>query len=197
MRVWLDNLLFLTLLLILVQLGACVHANRRTAPLDDGFSRVTQEELFEIGLFQAGRGDLLRAEQYLTAARDRGYSKTATTYWLVRVCISAGRYQSALQHAEQYLRVDPFDLRVRLVVASIQEALGEVSLAQGELERIVQAEPGWALPHYRLALLYQRTPAQASLAPEELQEYLRLEPDGPHSAQARASLEAGSDPVGR
>jgi tetratricopeptide (TPR) repeat protein len=201
-QAWLNNRLHIAVPLLLVHLCGCTHAFRPTVAAVDGLSEVTQQDLFQIGLYQAHRGDLLRAEQYLTAARDGGYSESVATYWLVRVCVSAGRYQSALQHAVRYLRDNPADSRARLVVASIHEALGDVTLAERELQNIVRAEPDWALPRYRLALLYQRTPSRASLALESLAEYLRLEPDGPHSAHARASLEQGvivrgeSKPVG-
>ena len=129
---------------------------RQTAPLDEEVTAISSETLFQIALLQARRGDLLRAEQYLIAARAEGYDESAVAYWLVRVCVSAGRYHSALGHALGHLRVHPFDWQLRLVVASIHDALGNSVRARAELETIVNAEPARPLPRYLLAMVYRR-----------------------------------------
>lgn len=147
---------------------------------------ITAEELFRIGLFHAHRGDLLRAEQYLSAARERGHDEAATVYWLVRVCVSGGRYHSALRHAATYLRDHPDSWGLRLVIASIHEALGEFREAQLNLEHVVASRPHDPLAHYRLALLYRhRTPLPNRALPH-LRAYLELAPEGRHAAEVRA-----------
>jgi tetratricopeptide (TPR) repeat protein len=138
---------------------------------------------------QASRGDLLRAEHYLSAARRKGYDEAAVVYWLVRVCISGGRYQSALGHAADYLRKHPSHWSLRLVVASIYEALGDFARARSELELIVRAQPDQALPRYRLAVLYRAWLSDTELARPHLQAYLALSPDGPHAAEVKAALD--------
>jgi tetratricopeptide (TPR) repeat protein len=176
-------------LLLLVLACGCHHESIRRRSLEDSpLPRLTSAELFEIALFQARRGDYLRAEQYLSAARQGGYSEPSVVYWLVRVCIAAGRYHSALLHASAYLRDHPSNWRLRLVVASIHEALGDLSSAQLELESIVDTEPNRALPHYRLAMLYRRLPESAERAVPHLRAYLALRPNGTHAAEVRGAL---------
>jgi tetratricopeptide (TPR) repeat protein len=155
----------------------------------DSLSLISAEELFRIGLFHARRGDLLRAEQYLNAAREHGHDEAATVYWLVRVCVSAGRFRSALRHSASYLRDHPDNWRLRVVVASIHEALGDFHEAQLNLERVVASKPGEALAHYKLALLYHRQTPLPERAGPHLRAYLELAPEGPHAAEAR-ELEA-------
>lgn len=122
--------------LVLIYL-ACGCANVRThTSQPDVLPILTAEELFQVAMFQAQRGDLFRAEQYLVAARNHGYDDTTATYWLVRVCVSAGRYHSALRHAQVHLDRNPSDWHLRLVVASIHEALGELEKARRQYQAL-------------------------------------------------------------
>jgi len=172
-----------------VILGGCHHATlHQAADLQAELSTLTAEDLLSLAVSHARSGDLLRAEQYLSAARERGHAEAAVVYWLVRVCVAASRYQSALGHATNYLRDHPEDWPLRLVVATIHEVLGDVALAQSELERIVEAEPAMALPHYRLAMLYRSGQADQERAKLHLEEYLKLTPKGPHAAEVRSAL---------
>ena len=178
----------------LAVLGGCHHVTLHQRPdLQAELSTVTGEDLLFLAVSHARSGDLLRAEQYLSAARQRGHDEATVVYWLVRVCVAASRYQSALGHAANYLRDHPSDWPLRLVVATIHEALGDVDRAQSELERIVAAEPAMPLPHYRLAMLYRSRKDDQERATLHLEEYLRLTPEGPHAAEVRSAL---SDAVG-
>ena len=175
-------------------LGGCHHATLHQGPdLHAQLSTVTAQDLLSLAVSHARSGDLLRAEQYLSAARERGHAEATVVYWLVRVCVAASRYQSALVHAANYLRDHPEDWPLRLVVATIHEALGDLALAQSELERIVKAEPALPLPHYRLAVLYRSGYVDQQLARRHLEEYLRLTPTGPHAAEVRSALRQVAD----
>lgn len=170
-------------------LAGCHQAMLHPRPdLQAELSTVTAEDLLSLAVAHARSGDLLRAEQYLSAARQRGHDEAVVVYWLVRVCVAASRYQSALSHAASYLRDHPEDWPLRLVVATIHEALGDVPRAELELERIVGAEPSMPLPHYRLAMLYRSRQADQERAKLHLEEYLRLTPTGPHAAEVRSAL---------
>ena len=177
------------LLGVSVLLG-CHHAGvAKTGASQEAARGVTPEGLFEVGLLHARRGDSLRAEQYLSAARFQGYDEAATVYWLVRVCLAAGRYQSALRHAADYLREHPGHWVLRLVVATIYEALGKLGRARVELERVVESKPLEPLGHYRLAMLYQRLqPPGFARAMHHLEVYLELAPDGAHAEEAKDAL---------
>ncbi|MGB8332656.1 MAG: hypothetical protein WCE62_21205 [Polyangiales bacterium] len=135
----------------------------------------------------------MRAEQYLSAARQRGHDDSEVAYWLVRVCVAAGRYRSALAHSDDYLVRHPSDWSLRLVVATLHEALGDTERAELELERIVKHAPGIALPHYRLAMLYRTRASDRELAKAHLEEYLRLTPYGRHAVEAQAALSEVTD----
>jgi len=163
-------------LLWVATLGGCHHAAFQQGPdLQAELSTVTVEDLLFLAVSYARSGDLLRAEQYFIAARQRGHNEPAVVYWLVRVCVAASRYQSALAHAGSYLRDHPADWSLRLVVATIYEPL-------------------MPLPHYRLAMLYRDRRSQQQRARAHLEEYLRLSPQGSHAAEARSVLtEAGLD----
>lgn len=191
--------LWLVLPPYLAMIGGCHHATlHQGSELQAELTTVTSEDLFFVGVAHARSGDLLRAEQYLTAARERGYDEASAIYWLVRVCVAASRYHSALRHAAQYLRDHPAHWPLRLVVASIYEALGDLTRAELELEQVVRAAPESPLPHYRLAMLYRRSGNDGGQSKAQLEEYLKLMPRGPHAAEARSILsevsEAGMGP---
>ena len=170
-------------------LAGCHHPTLHLGPdLQAELSTVTVDDLLFLAASHARSGDLLRAEQYLSAARQRGHDEAAVVYRLVRVCVAASSYQSALGHATSYLRDHPSDWSLRFVVATIYEALGDVARAQSELERIVGAEPSMSLPHYRLAMLYRDRWTDPERARLHLEEYLRLTPEGPHAAEVRSAL---------
>lgn len=178
----------------LVTIAGCHHATlHRGSELQYELTTVTSEDLFLLGVSHARSGDLLRAEQYLTAARQRGHDAASAIYWLVRVCVAANRYHSALGHAAQYLRDHPTHWPLRLVVASIYEALGDLALAESELEQIVRGAPDRALPHYRLAMLYRNREDDRGRSRAHLAEYLKLTPKGPHAAEARSVLSEVSE----
>ena len=170
-----------------VTVGGCHHATlHERSDLQAELSAVTAEDLLSLAVSHARSGDLLRAEQYLSAARQRGHDEEAVVYWLVRVCVAASRYRSDLGKSAGYLREHPSDWPLRFVVASIHEALGDLDRAQSELERIVRAEPSIPLAHYRLAMLYRdREGARAML---HLEQYLVLNPEGPHAAEVRSAM---------
>lgn len=176
-------------LLWVATLGGCHHAAFQQRPdLYAELSTVTVEDLLSLASSYARSGDLLRAEQYFIAAHQRGHNDPELVYWLVRVCVAASRYQSALAHAGSYLRDHPSDWSLRLVVATIYEALGYLARAESELERIVAAEPLMPLPHYRLAMLYRDRKSQEQRARAHLEKYLSLSPQGPHAPEARSLL---------
>lgn len=183
-------------LAVLVSLSGCQHGSvRKSVVADEEQTPISRNDLFVIAVDQAQRGDLLRAEQYLVAAKAQGLDDDVVVYWLVRVCVAAGRYHSALRHASAHLRSHPGDWGLRLVVASIHEALGDLESARFELETIVHTESDLALPHYRLASVYRRYSVSTEDALRHYRRYLELEPNGPHASESRAELAKGQHDV--
>lgn len=184
----------LLLLPCLSVVNGCHHATlHQGSELQAELTTVTAKDLFLLGVSHARSGDLLRAEQYLTAARQRGHDEASAIFWLVRVCVEASRYRSALSHAAQYLRDHPTHWQLRLVVASIYEAIGDLARAESELEHIVKVAPDRALPHYRLAMLYRTREDDRGRTRAHLEQYLKLTPRGPHAAEAHSVLNEVSD----
>lgn len=170
-------------------LSGCQHSTfRRSEAFEQEAPAVTAEDLFLLAMAYIRRSDLLRAEQYLHAARQKGYEEPTVVFWLVRVCVAAGRYHSALQHATSYLRDHPTHFSLRLVVASIHEALGDMERARYDLESIVSEAPDWALPRYRLGMLYHEQPLEDGRGKFHLEKYLELAPEGSHAAEVRTVL---------
>ena len=166
----------------------CAGAHNH-GPVVEELPSLTAEESFEVAMFQARRGDFFRAEQYLITARALGAEDATVAYWLVRVCVSAGRYQAAIRHAYEHLSRNPANWRLRLVVASLHEALGEISKAREELEDVLLAEPNRGFAHYKLGVLSAVGAGLTGDARRHLERYLELEPSGSHSAEVRALLE--------
>lgn len=163
-------------------MAGCAH-QVQTESIPDALSRVSGSELFEEGVWHASHGDSLRAEQYLGAARDRGYAPEMVVAWLVVVCVASNRYRAALDHAARHLRSHPTNWWLKFVVASIHEALGDFEGARTELEQVVLARPAWPLPHYRLGILYHQRFGDSGLAAHHLERYRQLAPDGEHIAE--------------
>lgn len=131
-------------------------------------------------------GDYSRAEQYYRLALEEGAAPETLLPHLLEACVRDGRYRDAIQHAEEYLKQRPNSHRVRFVLASLELAIGDDAAARKDLARVVRALPTHADAHFALALLLRGPNAEA--ADFHFREYLRLNPEGPHAAEARDSL---------
>ncbi len=146
------------------------------------------DRLFERGKAFAAIGDHTRAEEYLAAAIDAGKDRREALPLLLDVCVQGGRYRSAIQHAENHLRLHPNDVRTRLMVATLYTALDEPKQARAELEKVVDAKPNEAQAHYLLAVVARDSEHDIVEADRHFREYLRIEPNGAHADEAKASL---------
>ena len=148
----------------------------------------SRENLTERGKAFASIGDLTRAEEYLAASLDQGANPKEVLPLLLEVCVRGGRYRSAIQHAENHLRRNPHDHATRLVVGTLYAALGEGKEAKTALEQVVEARPNDAQAHYVLAVVARDSENDVITADRHFREYLRIEPNGSHAEEARASL---------
>ncbi len=146
------------------------------------------DKLVERGRAFAEIGDLTRAEQYLSAAIDSGANADVVLPMLLRVCISEQRYWVAIDYAEPHLRRRPDDYRLRFVVASLYEVIGDTKMARAHLERVLDDKPEYADAHYAIAVLIRDGEHDVVGADAHFREYLRLEPKGLHAEEARGSL---------
>lgn len=148
----------------------------------------TTENLVDRGRAFAAVGDTTRAEEYLAAALDQGANPKEVLPLLLQVCVQTGRYRSAIQHAENHLRKHPEDVRTRFVLGTIYAAIGETKDAKAALETVVASRPDEPSAHYALAVLARDNENDVVSADRHFREYLRIEPQGSHAEEARASL---------
>jgi tetratricopeptide (TPR) repeat protein len=178
-------------LLALLLLGACGASNPGAAGSDspDPLDGTTAEELYERGVELGNAGDYVRAEQYIVAAMDRGYSEDDAMPALMRFCLAASRLMAALGYAEGYLQRHPRAWALRMLVASIRMGLDQADQAREELERVLDdapEEPPEA--HYFLGVLFRDELADMETSRAHFRRYLALAPQGSHREEALAAL---------
>lgn len=134
------------------------------------------------------RADYTRAEQYLSLALESGRSDAEVTPLLIDVCVKDQRYRAALQYTQEHLRRHPKAYRLRFVQATLLVALGEVSQAREDLEKVLAARPEHADAHYSLAVLLRDDLGNRLEADTHFRDYLRISPRGSHAEEAGESL---------
>lgn len=173
---------------VLVLLAACGGASPRTegprVP-PDPLELVEPSELFERGSALADQGDLIRAEQYLTAAMRRGHPEDVVIPILVRVCLAGSRPRAALSYAVPHLARHPDDWALRQLVASLHLAIGDVDRAEAEIREVLHQSPDRASAEYMLAVLLRDERKDPDAARHHFERYAELDPRGPHVAEAR------------
>jgi tetratricopeptide (TPR) repeat protein len=143
-------------------------------------------ELFEAGRDAAARGDTIRAEQYLSAAIERGYDRGKALPLLLDACLSSSRLRAALTHAEPYLRDHPEDDGLRYLVAIVHMGLGQTSAARLALDELLRRNEKSPEAHLVLGILdFSSDPITAR---EHFLAYLELAPRGERAAEARSRL---------
>lgn len=174
---------------LLAALAGCAAtpAEKTQAEIQAFQQEQTADKLLERGRAFAAIGDMTRAEEYLASAIDAGADPKVVMPLLLQVCVSTGRYRSAIQHAENHLRKHPGDARTRFVLGTLYAAVGETREAKEALSLVVEQRPDEAQAHYALAVL-AREQNEPVVADRHFREYLRLEPSGQHAEEARAAL---------
>jgi predicted Zn-dependent protease len=163
---------------------------RETPPETSGRAPTTAAALFRRGMALAGAGQLVRAEQYLSLALERGYPEEEALPALLRVCLASSRLRTALNHAESRLVRRPDDWSLRFLAASILLAMGEQGRAREELERVVAYRGGFGPAHYLLAMATRDRFADLTATRRHFTAYLRIEPRGEHAEEAASWLRA-------
>ncbi len=144
--------------------------------------------LYERGRGYAKSGDLSRAEEYLTAAMDAGEDAKLVLPLLLHVCIAAGNYRLALDHAERALQRTPADTRLRFVVASLYQGTGDPVAAKENLDRVTREDPNFADAQFALGVLMRDDLKDHAGAEPHFRAYLKLAPTGAHADEARQSV---------
>jgi tetratricopeptide (TPR) repeat protein len=162
----------------------------------DPFAGIAAEQLFQQGEAMARSGDLLRAEEYLSAALQRGYAPELVLPLLLKVCLASSRLSAALTYAGPYLQQHPDDYHLRYLVAAVQLGMARHEEAARELRRVLSQHPDFAPAHYLMGVVlrdYAHDPVRAT---QHFRQHQALDPDGLHSAEVAAWLQetAGEQP---
>ncbi|HEX3769499.1 MAG TPA: tetratricopeptide repeat protein [Polyangiaceae bacterium] len=171
-------------------IGCAPTRQQETAKnIDRVRAEATPARLMERGDIAALGGDMTRAEQYYVSALHAGADERVITTKLLLACVTDGRFPSAENYGEDYLRRHPLDTEVRYALATVYLARQELPQARAALEQVVGERPDLAEAHYALAtVLQQESDASPEAADQQLREYIRLEPQGTYADAARASL---------
>jgi tetratricopeptide (TPR) repeat protein len=179
------------LVILLPAVLGCATANietSKTPSRSDPTQNVAAQELYARGVALADQGQLVRAEQYLALATNRGYPDDRTLPMLLKICLAASRLRAALNYAEPYLTRHPDNLKLRYLVASLYVALEQPARAREELERVAQYDPSHAPARYLLAILMRDNFTDWSSAADHFRVYLQSSPRGEHAAEVTAWL---------
>ncbi len=144
--------------------------------------------LLERGKAFAAQGDLVRAEQYLAAALSAGADERAVVPLLVRVCVASKHYRLASEYAGQMLARNPNDSRLRLLVGALYVSTGSPARAREHLERAARELSEDGEVQFTVAVFFRDEVADRAMADKYFREYLRLQKNGAHADEARASL---------
>lgn len=169
-------------------LGCAGASSSTRTPTPDPLADVEADELYGHGLGMAERGDLVRAEQYILAAIEKGFDRGEALPSLLRVCIASQRYAIALRHANPYLQEHPEDWALRYLVATLHLAIGSEERARTELEKVIRDAPEQAVPYYTLGMLHHERHADMGAARQYFERYMELAPRGAHVEEVRDLL---------
>lgn len=172
-------------------LSACggASAQQEETVVTDPLQTVSAQELYDRGIYLAGREDYVRAEQYFAASMQRGFDEHQVIPLLLAACVRSSRLSAALGYAEPYLDRHPDAWSLRLLVATIHMGLGATAAAQAELLRVTEDRPSDGTAHYMLAVLARDELGDTVAAEASFRRYLEIEPEGEHADEAQAALE--------
>lgn len=166
----------------------CGGTRANAPPPGDALDQIEAVQLFNAGNALAARGDSIRAEQYLSAALERGYPAAEVIPRLLEVCIRASRISAALGYAEPYLEQHQEEWPLRLLIASLQMSLNHNGTARSNLERVIEMVPEEPEPHYLMGVLLRDRYVDPEASNVEFTRYLELAPSGNHAGEARLSI---------
>jgi tetratricopeptide (TPR) repeat protein len=171
--------------------ASCVACGGKT-PDANAARSVAQDRnptlLTERGKAYAEAGDLVRAEQYFQAALAAGADERVVTPMLIRVCVASRHFRLASELAELMLARNPADSRLRFLAGALAVSIGAPARARPHLERAANELSNDGEVQFAVAVFFRDDLADRATADKYFRDYLRLQRDGAHAAEARASL---------
>ncbi len=169
-------------------LGACTPKSPVEQQVELVREEQTADKLLGRGKAFAQVGDYTRAEQYLAAAIDAGAPVGEALPLLMRVCIAEKRYRAAINHGMPHLNKQPDDYKLRFVLGSLYATIGDSAMAWEHLKKVAEDQPEHAEVQFAMGMLALEADGDIVTADGHFREYLRLEPNGAHAAEARSHL---------
>lgn len=171
----------------LALLAGCAHTPRhagepRAAP------QLSAAQLLELADALFERGDTQRAEQYYSAAMERGADHGKVLPRLLAAYVKDRQYRLAAQRAEDHLRRHPNDMSLRVLLAALCQAVADYSRAAAEYQAIVRDDASRAEAHFALATILAEHGHDRARADQHFRRYLALAPNGIYAERAQASL---------
>jgi predicted Zn-dependent protease len=136
----------------------------------------------------AEAGDLVRAEQYFQAALAAGADERVVTPMLIKVCVASRHFRLASELAENMLARNPADSRLRFLAGALAVSTGAPQRARPHLERAAAELPNDAEVQFSVGAFFRDELSDKGAADKYFREYLRLDKNGAHAAEARAGL---------
>ncbi len=144
--------------------------------------------LFRQGDAFAADGDFTRAQQYFAAAIAAGGKSNEILPHLLEACIAAGDLRLASEYAENELARRPDDANLRFLAGALQARIGNRPAAREHLVQAASEMKGNANVQFMVATFFRDEMQERAFADPYYREYLRLDPNGEHASEARASL---------
>lgn len=180
---------YLTVSLVVGLAAGCAGSQLQAAAPGQGQGpQLTTQQLIEVASELERRGESLRAEQYWNEALDRGADADRVLPHLLSAYVRDRQYRLAAQRAEDHLQRHPSSTRVRLLLASLYQAVDDYTQAVRQYRAVVTLEPDRANAHYALATALVKEGQDRQSADAHFRRYLELAPAGPYAERAQAAL---------
>lgn len=180
--------ILLVLLPTLSYCGLTLEPTQRPTDEPQILPELSSGQLFTRGVALAKHGQLIRAEQYLYLAAQRGYPEEQTLPLLLKICLSTSRLRTGLNYAKPYLTRHPESWKLRYLVAAIYLALEQPEHAVHQLDRVVHDNPDHAPSYYLLAIISRDALRNEASARQHFIAYLEHDPTGTHADEATVWL---------
>ena len=99
------------------------------------------------------------------------------------------RYQEAIDAYQKALELDPKDVDVRVDMGTCFRNIGQPARAVEEYRKAIAINPGHLNAHRNLGIVLGFDLGDKETAIKELEEFIRLSPNGPQADSARKTIE--------
>ena len=138
-------------ILAFAAVSGCAHLAAERAPGPER-PQLTAAQLLAIAHASEQMGDNLRAQQYLLSALKRGADERSTVAALLRLYVADDQYPLAIDLAEDQVRRHPDDARLRMLLASLYDAIELDASAMEQYRRVSK----WKISKMQCLILCQK-----------------------------------------